>query len=134
MKSDRTNEAVKQELNDHYAMISIYHTHIIKPIYDELCKIPALGHVWVMEGGGAQCQAFFGNEKGYIVTLGLDMKSKNKKEVTKSKDYTLVVEGKRNDDILEKVTLPNCKVRLCREQYKGHLDTIDYYKEEAVEN
>jgi hypothetical protein len=132
MKGERTKEKIKEKVDEHHTMISIYHNHIVKPIYDELCKFPALGNIWVMNGGGGQCQVFFGNDKGYIASMGLDMRSNKQKEVTGPKNYSFIIEGKRNDDILEGVKLPNCKVSLCREHWKDHLDTIEYYKKDVV--
>ena len=131
LKGERTKKEVGEYVGQHFSMIATYHNHIIKPIYDELCKFPALGNIWAMNGGGGQCQVFFGNNKGYIGTLYLDGRSKKQKEVTGPRDYNFIVGGKRNDDILENATLPNCKVSLCRDHWKDHLDTIDYYKEEV---
>lgn len=127
MRDERTLSKVKTELKNHHDMIAKYHKHILKPIYDIISKISELGNVWIMEGGGAQCQAFFGNDQGYIGTLYLDMKSNSKKEITGPRDYTFTCNGKRSDDIFKNIKLPNCKILLCREIYKDNLETINYY-------
>lgn len=69
-----------------------YHQKI-KKIYDYLMQ-QDIGDIWVMSGGGMQVQAFFGNSKGYIAILYLEMDTVKK---PKEKNHTLVVNGAPND-------------------------------------
>lgn len=70
----------------------VYHQKI-KKIYDYLMSLN-IGDIWVMSGGGMQVQAFFGNSKGYVGILYLEMDNIKK---PKEKTHTLVVNGAPND-------------------------------------
>lgn len=70
----------------------IYHQKI-KKIYDYLMA-QNIGDIWVLSGGGMQVQAFFGNKKGYVGTLYLEMDNVKK---PKDKEHTFVVNGAYND-------------------------------------
>lgn len=65
----------------------------IKSIYFYLKEL-SIGDIWVMVGGGSQIQAFFGNSKGYIAILYLDIATNVS---NKPKKHTLQVNGKNND-------------------------------------
>lgn len=85
----RNQDKATEEANDYKSMIDKYHP-TIKQIHDKFkSEYPDMENLWVMEGGGAQHQAFFGNEGGYIATLYLGMKNSKKS----SKDLTLVFNG-----------------------------------------
>ncbi len=87
MKGDRKQVDAHREANDHKSMISKYHP-IIKTIHDKMKSgLPGMENLWVMEGGGTQHQAFFGNEDGYIGILYMGMKNSKA-----TKDLTLVFE------------------------------------------
>lgn len=71
----RTQEDATIEYKDFKSLIEKYHP-IIKRIYDKMkLELSNCENLWVLEGGGMQHQAFFGNEDGYIGTLYLGMKN-----------------------------------------------------------
>lgn len=72
---------------------SFYKTKI-KLIYDYLMNLD-IGDIWVMMGGGMQIQAFFGNSKGYIGILYLNLE--NDKVFKTDVRHTLQVESYQND-------------------------------------
>lgn len=85
----RTQDSAKEEANDLRGLIEKYHS-VVKLIHDKMkAELPGMENLWVMEGGGMQHQAFFGNENGYIAILYLGMK----KSKARKTDLTLVFEG-----------------------------------------
>jgi hypothetical protein len=72
---ERNQEMATSEANDYKSLIDKYHP-LVKEIHDKMkAELPGMENLWVMEGGGMQHQAFFGNEKGYIAILYLGMKN-----------------------------------------------------------
>lgn len=63
------------------------HHAMIKGVYDHL-KAQVEGELWVLSGGGAQLQAFFTNNTGYLGILYLDMV--NLREQTRLSDSGLL--------------------------------------------
>jgi len=93
MSGVRTQEGAHKEANDYKSLIKKYHP-LIKRIHDQMkSEIPGMENIWVMEGGGMQHQAFFGNENGYIAILCLGMKK------SKKTDYgSLIFQSYEDDD------------------------------------
>ena len=91
------NPDIAHSVNHLKSMIenSVYHQKI-KGIYNYLMK-QNIGDIWVLTGGGAQIQAFFGNTTGYVAILYLEMENKKPKE----KEHTLVVNGAKNDKLFD---------------------------------
>ena len=67
-----------------------------------------------MEGGGGQVQMFFGDERGYIAILYLDMRDSRK---PRGKGYILQINGKDNDKYFKGVKIPGIKIRTHKEVY-----------------
>ncbi len=86
--------------------IERYHD-LVKRIFLEIKKLPGMRNLWVMEGGGMQHQAFFGNENGYIGILYLGMKGEKDKDIT----YTFTINGKENDKTLSGLKVEGMKVK-----------------------
>lgn len=100
MKSSRMNgirkqKKVKEEVEEYRDLVDKYHP-LIKKVYNALQEqIPGLDDLWVLSGGGAQHQAFFGSNGRYIGILYLGMKNK---KASADKDCTLVFEGYEDDE------------------------------------
>lgn len=91
----------------HRALMIERHHARIKAVYD-YCAALDVGDIWVLSGGGAQLQAFFGNHTGYLAILYLDMADASEQE--KLSDYmaacgnasfTLQVNWRSNDPLFE---------------------------------
>lgn len=106
----------------------VYHEKI-KKIYDHLMSLN-IGDIWVMSGGGAQIQAFFGNKTGYVAILYLEMENVKK---PKNKNHTLTVNWAKNNRYFNgKVASfehPGVKVTLCHEPKEGDDDYDEDYEE-----
>lgn len=101
---ERNQQKVKEEITE-FEMLKERHHDLIKKIYEKICQIPDIGDVWVLSGGGAQLQAFFGNNKGYLGILYFDLKNKKK-----SNDiYTFVTE--RNPELFKGFKIDGVKFR-----------------------
>lgn len=86
----RDQEFAKKEADAHKEMIARYHP-LVKDLYERIEKIDGVGRIWAMEGGGMQCQVFFGNKSGYLAILYLDMKGGNFKKKPNHHNFKLVV-------------------------------------------
>lgn len=110
---------------------SVYHEKI-KKIYNHLMSLN-IGDIWVMSGGGMQVQAFFGNTKGYVAILYLEMQNVKK---PKEKQHTLVVNDVKNNRYFNgKVAQfehPGVKLRLVEEAKPEDEDYDEDY--EAIYN
>lgn len=104
-------------------LIQRHHT-LIKAVYD-YCVGLDVGDIWVLSGGGAQLQAFFGNSTGYLAILYLDMEDPSEQEALEeyleacgSKTFTLQVNWNHNDPLFEgRFSIPGIELRTCREVY-----------------
>jgi hypothetical protein len=94
------------EVQDYRELVGNYHP-LIKELYNKLQRTPGIGRVWVMEGGGMQQQAFFGNKDGYIGILYLGMKGKGK---AKGK-LTFQINSLKNDALLTSFQHEGIEVR-----------------------
>ena len=105
MKSENLN-AVERKIDNYREFVNRYH-QLIKEVRDKIQKIPGVGKVWVMDGGGAQHQAFFGNKNGYLGILYLDLRNSKLKE---DNVYDFIINGNNNDDLLKDLKHPRIKV------------------------
>jgi hypothetical protein len=112
-RSDRA-EKVKEEVRDHNHVLKFYHP-LVKTIYEKIKQFQDIGDVWAMEGGGMQCQVFFGNKTGYLAILYLDMKSM--KVLPKDMEYTLQVNAYKNDKLFVGFDVPGVKVQTSESVY-----------------
>lgn len=110
--SERRKAAAKREAGDHKNAIERYH-HIVKPVYEHLKSQKNLGHVWAMEGGGMQCQIFFGNKDGYLGILYLDMKSA---KGLANGNYRLNVQWRNNNECFAGMKVEQVKVELSKDK------------------
>lgn len=102
----RDLEQAKKLKDNSDEFIERYHS-VIKRLYLEIKKLPNMKKLWVMEGGGMQHQAFFGNERGYIGILYLGMKGEKEKENV----FTFTLERKELDNIMKNWKIEGIKVR-----------------------
>lgn len=79
-----------------------YYTKKIKCIYDYLMSLN-IGDIWVMIGGGMQIQAFFGNTKGYLAILYLDLE--NTPIIKTNVKHRLEIQFYQNDKYFKNVEL-----------------------------
>ncbi|MEG0869646.1 MAG: hypothetical protein RSG77_21775 [Hafnia sp.] len=108
---DDSDRELRHSILHRKLMIERHHEKI-KAIY-EYCVGLDVGDIWVMAGGGAQLQAFFGNSTGYLAILYLDMEDLNEcvnsdylKAIGNTK-YTLKVNfSKNNKYFLGKFKMP----------------------------
>lgn len=70
-------------------------------------------NVYAMPGGGAQHQVFFGDEKGYIACIGLDLKTSRKN----SGKYTMTGQGRHGDIIMDGFKMDGVKFMSCESIY-----------------
>ena len=107
--SERRNQAkAKEECNDLKRMLSRYKP-LVTRTYEKIKTFKDIGNVWVMEGGGAQCQVFFGNETGYLGILYLDLKETKSTNFEKP-FYRFVVNGYKNDPLFKDFNVKGIKV------------------------
>lgn len=106
----------------------IYHQKI-KSIYQYLLS-QDIGDIWVLAGGGMQIQVFFGNSKGYLGILYLEMGNVKK---PKEKNHTLVINGAENDKYfngkLSKFEQNAVELRLHKDIYGLEDDLDEDYNE-----
>ncbi len=103
-------------------IIERYHAKV-KAVY-EYCMAQDLGDIWVMCGGGMQLQVFFGNRKGYVAILYLDLEDLGEQErladyltAVGNKSHTLVVNGAQNDPFFEGLDIAGVQLRTHRAVY-----------------
>lgn len=105
----------------HFEQIKARHHEKIKSVYDFMMESQDIKHpIWVMIGGKAEIQAFFGNEDGYIAILYLDYDDYNdygyKNKGIKNK-FTMITQNRVNDFIFEDFKNPKIKVVKSRDIY-----------------
>ena len=96
----------------------------VKAIYD-YCQNLGVGDIWVLCGGGAQLQAFFGNKTGYLAILYLDLEDLGEQErmadylaLCGNKTHTLQVNWAKNDVLFEgKFACPGVALRTSKATY-----------------
>lgn len=117
MQGKRTLEAAAEEAGDYRETVRRYHP-LVKAIYDYIRERTGK-QIYAMPGGGAQHQVFFGDEDGYIATIGLDLKSSKKN----CGSYTMTGEGRRGDALLKGFEMDGVKFRTCESIYgKAFMD------------
>lgn len=77
-ENEGSDRSLRHAIKHRELIIERYHP-LIKQVY-EYCVALGIGDIWVMCGGGAQLQAFFGNKSGYIGILYLGMEDKKDEE------------------------------------------------------
>lgn len=103
-KRDLNKAKAMKDVSDEF--ISRYHD-LIKRLYLETKKLPDMENLWVMEGGGMQHQAFFGNESGYIGILYLGMKGEKDKDTT----FSFAINSKKFDNIMKNWKIEGIKIK-----------------------
>ena len=94
----------------------------VKAVYEAMMA-RGCGPLWVMAGGGAQLQVFYGNDRGYVAILYLDLEdetpgSEAYLDACGQGAFTLQVNGKDNDAFFEQpLDVPGVAVRSHREVY-----------------
>lgn len=105
----------------HYKLTVKRHHKEVKAVYDFLVQNhgEALGDIWVMMGGGAQLQAFFGNHTGYLGIMYLSLESlKEQKELEESgyleasgvTPYSLIPNWAKNNKYFKGMNVPGIEV------------------------
>jgi hypothetical protein len=108
----------------HRALTIERHHALIKAIY-KYCVGLEVGDIWVLCGGGAQLQAFFGNQSGYLAILYLDLEDIESQESMSeylascgNKTFLLQVNGAANDKLFEgRFNVNNIELSLHRTVY-----------------
>lgn len=105
----------------HFKQMKARHHEKIKSVYNYLMENQNVKHpIWVMIGGKAEIQAFFGNEDGYIAILYLDYDDHNNygyKNTGKKNNFTMITQNRVNDFIFEDFKNPEIKVVKSRDIY-----------------
>jgi hypothetical protein len=126
-KADTDPEQLKRDVQHtvtRRALIIERHHAKIKAVY-EYCQSLGVGDIWVMCGGGAQLQAFFGNQSGYLAILYLDLEDIESQESMSeylascgNKTFLLQVNWAANDKLFEgRFNVNNIELRLHRAVY-----------------
>lgn len=106
----------------HFEQVKKRHHEKVKSVYDFLIASDEVKHpVWVMMGGKAEIQAFFGNEDGYIAILYLDFDENNDygyKNNKKKNKYTMIPQKRHYDFIFEDLKNTEINVVKSRDIYK----------------
>jgi hypothetical protein len=84
----------------HMEIILKYYHSMVKSIYNYFEKLNLGENLYAMSGGGAQVQVFFGNRKGYLAILYLDLD--NSKSFGEKSEYHLVLEKEYLDKYFKK--------------------------------
>ncbi len=108
-------------------LVQARHHVRVKAVYQAMMA-RGCGPLWVMVGGGAQLQVFFGNDRGYVAILYLDLESEAEQQASEGylaacgrSAFTLQVNGKDNDAFFEQpLEVPGVAVRSHREVYGEH--------------
>lgn len=104
----------------HFEQVKKRHHEKVKSVYDFLMASDEVKHpIWVMMGGQAQIQAFFGNEDGYIAILYLDFDDNNdygyKNNKKKKNTYTMIPQKRNYDFIFE--NLENTEIKVLKSRF-----------------
>jgi len=96
-------------------MIDCYHAKI-KAVY-HYCLALGRGPVWVLSGGGALVQAFFGYEQGYFAILRLDMQdvprnTGQQRAGLAKRTHSLTPNFEHHEPLFERLDIPGVKVCL----------------------
>jgi hypothetical protein len=108
----------------HRALMIARHHAKIRAVY-EYCAALGVGDIWVLSGGGAQLQAFFGNTTGYLAILYLDMADLRQQQdlagylkLVGNTTHTLQVNWAKNDELFEgRFKVKGVKLRTHRQTY-----------------
>lgn len=111
---DKSTENIDRSLRHLRMAIEVYHEKI-KNVY-EYCTELGKGPVWVMMGGGAQVQAFFGCAEGYLAILFLDLESApattpELRSRLARKHHILQPKFSHNEELFKKAKIPGVRVK-----------------------
>jgi len=110
------------------------HNDIIEKVY-KFIESKYGKEIWIMSGGGAQLQAFYGNKDGYLATLYLDMEDpKDNDDLLAAgrgdgSTFTLTVNGSKNDKNFKDCHIPNVEVLYSRDLYGRSDDDMEGLEE-----
>lgn len=115
---DNQHSSVSSQAKKYEEIVKRHHK-LIKEVHGYIQK-KYQGDLWVMSGGGAQLQAFFGNETGYLAILYLDMENPDENDMLEDigrKGVNLVVNGGRNDEHFKDFKMDGVKLITHKELY-----------------
>lgn len=112
---DGSDRDIHRLIHHRQMMIDCYHEKI-KSVYN-YCLSLDKGPAWVMVGGGAQVQAFFGYDQGYFAILYLDMQDEPRntealRDKLSKRKHTLVPQFEHHEPLFERLKLPGVKVTI----------------------
>ena len=112
---DGSDRDIHRLISHRQMMIDCYHEKI-KSVYNHCLSLDK-GPVWVMVGGGAQVQAFFGYDQGYFAILYLDMQdaprnTEAQRDKLNKRKHSLVPQFEHHEPLFERLKLPGVKVSI----------------------
>lgn len=107
------DHGIHRSISHRQMMIDCYHEKI-KSVYN-YCLSLDRGPVWVLTGGGAQVQAFFGYDQGYFAILYLDMhdaprNTEAERDKLSKRKHSLVPQFEKHEPLFERLKLPGVKI------------------------
>jgi len=112
---DGSDRDIHRLISHRQMMIDCYHEKI-KSVYNHCLSLDK-GPVWVMVGGGAQVQAFFGYDQGYFAILYLDMQdaprnTEAQRDKLNKRKHSLVPQFEHHEPLFERLKLAGVKVSI----------------------
>lgn len=109
------DDRIRRAIHHRQMMIDCYHAKI-KAVYN-YCLALERGPVWVLTGGGARVQAFFGYEHGYFANLRLDLQdvphnTEEQRVELVGRTHSLTPNFKHHEPLFERLHIPGVKVSL----------------------
>ncbi len=110
------------------------HNDIIEKVYKYI-ESKYGKEIWIMSGGGAQLQAFYGNNTGYLATLYLDMEDPDDNDDLEAagrgdgSTFTLTVNGSKNDKNFKDLHISKVEVLYSRDLYGRSDDDMEGLEE-----
>lgn len=106
---------IHQSISHRQMMIDCYHDKI-KSVYNH-CLSLNRGPVWVLAGGGARVQAFFGCDQGCLAVLRLDMQdvprnTEAERNELNKRSHSLVPQFRNHEALFEQFNIPGIKVKI----------------------
>ncbi|MDT8924895.1 hypothetical protein RBE51_19085 [Pseudomonas taiwanensis] len=110
-----SDDRIRHAIGHRQMMIDCYHAKI-KALYN-YCLALERGPVWVLSGGGARVQAFFGYEQGYFANLCLDMQdvprhTEEQRAELAGRTHSLTPNFEHHEPLFERLDIPGVKVTL----------------------
>lgn len=109
------DDRILRAIQHRQMMIDCYHTKI-KAVYN-YCLALERGPVWVLSGGGARVQAFFGYEQGYFASLCLDLQdvphhTDEQRAELAGRAHSLTPNFEHHEPLFERLHIPGVKISL----------------------